>query len=419
MKNLIKSKLFFFFVFAGAGTTLAQTVNTGEFAVSPGTNVNFVSDFNNTATGDFLNDGAIYIYANFNNDGLVTFTPTKEGIAHFEGFLPQTISGNVKSEFKHVLFNNANKQPAFQLFCAISVAGNVDFFKGIVKCDNFKGLIIFEKDATDTNVSNQSHVDGYVLKNGGSEFQSPIGDGGYFRFAKISETNVQANSYLVKYFYTDSDLLFPHSNKQGFIDQIDNTEYWTADRINGSSKVMITLSWDETTTPSFIRNNIEPNSETISIVRWDEKQKKWVNEGGIVDFDAKTVTSFSDVSGFGVFTLASVKGIVEPVGNVVVYNAISPNGDGINDFFLIDGITLYPKNKVEIYNRLGIKVFETKDYNSSGNVFNGYLDTNTRISKQEKLPSDTYFYVIEYEYESNGKPTRTIRKAGYLYVKND
>jgi gliding motility-associated-like protein len=418
MKNLIKSKLLFW-TLAVAGTTLAQTVNTGEFVVSPDTTVNFASDFNNTATGDFLNDGEVYIYANFKNDGLVTFTSNEHGITRFEGALTQIIAGNTKSEFNHVLFNNTNAQPAFKLFSEISVAGNVDFFNGIVKDDDFNGLMIFEKDATYTNVSNQSHVDGYVRKNGSSEFQSPIGDKEHFRFARISETNVQANSYLVKYFYTDSNLLFPHTRKQGIIDQIDNTEYWTADRINGSSKVMITLSWDETTTPSFIRNNIQPNSERISIVRWDEKQKIWVNEGGIVDFDAKTVTSFSEVSGFGVFTLASVKEIIEPVGNVMVYNAISPNGDGVNDFFLIDGITLYPENTVEIYNRLGIKVFETKNYNSNGNVFSGYSNVNTIISKQEKLASDIYFYTVKYEYGDNGKPTRTIRNTGYLYIKND
>jgi gliding motility-associated-like protein len=418
MKNLIKSKLFFL-ALTIAGTTLAQTVNTGEFVVSPSTTVNFVSDFNNATTGDFLNDGEVYIYANFNNDGLVTFTPTEQGITHFGGALTQTIAGNMKSYFKHVLFNNANTQPAFLLFSEISVAGNVDFFNGIVKGDDFSGLMIFEKDATYTNVSNQSHVDGYVRKNGGAEFQSPVGDKEHFRFAKISETNVQANSYLVKFFYTDSNLLFPHSSKQVIIDQIDNTEYWTADRINGSSKVMITLSWDETTTPSFIRNSIQPNRERVSIVRWDEKQKIWVNEGGIVDFDAKTVTSFSDVSGFGVFTLASVKKIIEPVGNVIIYNATSPNGDGVNDFFLIDGITLYPKNTVEIYNRWGIKVFETKNYNSNGNVFNGYSNVNAIISKQEKLVSDTYFYVIKYEYMDNEGLTRTIQKTGYLYIKGD
>jgi gliding motility-associated-like protein len=418
MRNLIKSKLFFL-ALTVTGTTLAQTVNIGEFVVSSGTTVNFVSDFNNATTGDFLNDGEVYIYANFKNDGLVTFTPTEHGITRFEGAVTQTIAGNMKSEFKHVLFNNTNTQPAFKLFSEISVSGNVDFFNGIVKGDDFNGLMIFEKDATFTNVSNQSHVDGYVRKNGGSEFQSPIGDKEHFRFARISETNVQANSYLVKYFYTDSNLLFPHSSKQGIIDQIDNTEYWTADRINGSSKVMIMLSWDESTTPLFIRNNIQPNSERISIVRWDEKQKIWVNEGGIVDFEAKTVTSFSDVSGFGVFTLASVKEIIEPVGNVMIYNAISPNGDGVNDFFLIDGITLYPKNTVEIYNRLGIKVFETKNYNSNGNVFNGYSNVNRIISKQEIVPSGIYFYAVKYEYEDNGKSTRTIRNTGYLYVKND
>ncbi|MFK8274032.1 Ig-like domain-containing protein, partial [Capnocytophaga canimorsus] len=45
------------------------------------------------------------------------------------------------------------------------------------------------------------------------------------------------------------------------------------------------------------------------------------------------------------------------------YNGLSSNEDGTNDGFVIDGIECYPKNKVRIYNRWGVKVFETESYN--------------------------------------------------------
>jgi gliding motility-associated-like protein len=60
----------------------------------------------------------------------------------------------------------------------------------------------------------------------------------------------------------------------------------------------------------------------------------------------------------------------------VVHNAFSPNGDGINEKFVIDNIddtVCYPDNTVEIYNRWGVLVYETKGYNNSTNAFEGFL----------------------------------------------
>ncbi|MGC4039747.1 MAG: gliding motility-associated C-terminal domain-containing protein, partial [Flavobacterium sp.] len=51
-----------------------------------------------------------------------------------------------------------------------------------------------------------------------------------------------------------------------------------------------------------------------------------------------------------------------------VHNAFTPNGDGLNEWFQIDNIddiTCYPTNKVQIYNRWGILVYETKNYDNN------------------------------------------------------
>lgn len=47
------------------------------------------------------------------------------------------------------------------------------------------------------------------------------------------------------------------------------------------------------------------------------------------------------------------------------YNVITPNGDGQNDLFIIDNVTLYPGNSLSIYNRWGRQVFTATDYQNN------------------------------------------------------
>lgn len=80
---------------------------------------------------------------------------------------------------------------------------------------------------------------------------------------------------------------------------------------------------------------------------------------------------------------------IEVAGEIVVYNAVSPNGDGKNDFLVLQYIeSISPKNQVSIYNRWGDEVFSISDYDNKTRVFKG-LSTSGN-----KLPSGTYFYKI-------------------------
>jgi gliding motility-associated-like protein len=94
-------------------------------------------------------------------------------------------------------------------------------------------------------------------------------------------------------------------------------------------------------------------------------------------------------------------------GEIVVFNAVSPNGDGKNDIFhlaYIDVIEETRANKVTILNRWGDVVFEVGNYNNTTNIFSG----NNKNGNQ--LPSGTYFYRIEF---TSGKKAQT----GYLLLK--
>ena len=75
-----------------------------------------------------------------------------------------------------------------------------------------------------------------------------------------------------------------------------------------------------------------------------------------------------------------------------VYNAVTSNGDGYNDFFLIDCLEFFPGNTVKIFNRAGNLVYEESDYDNVGRRFEGFGNVGTGDSE---LPAGTYFYVVE------------------------
>ena len=101
-----------------------------------------------------------------------------------------------------------------------------------------------------------------------------------------------------------------------------------------------------------------------------------------------------------------------------VYELVTPNGDQKNDYLIIRGIEDYPDNKLKIYNRWGVLVFESNGYPGPGNseIFTGYSNGRITINKNEKLPSGTYYYVLTFP--SNNNPGKT-EYMGYLYLQND
>ncbi|MBO0591034.1 Ig-like domain-containing protein, partial [Cellulophaga sp. E16_2] len=90
---------------------------------------------------------------------------------------------------------------------------------------------------------------------------------------------------------------------------------------------------------------------------------------------------------------------------------ITPDNDGINDFFKIENIDSFPTNTVQIYNRWGVVVYEMAGYDNSANVFRGTSNGRVTISTDSELPVGVYFYVIKYVNDGNH-----LSKAGYLYI---
>ncbi|MDQ6814893.1 MAG: gliding motility-associated C-terminal domain-containing protein, partial [Bacteroidota bacterium] len=70
---------------------------------------------------------------------------------------------------------------------------------------------------------------------------------------------------------------------------------------------------------------------------------------------------------------------------IVVPNAFSPNGDGVNDSWNITALSAYENYELSVFNRFGQRVYNTKDYSQPWNgTFNG-----------EPLPVGTYYYLLD------------------------
>ncbi|ANQ52077.1 T9SS type B sorting domain-containing protein [Flammeovirga sp. MY04] len=83
--------------------------------------------------------------------------------------------------------------------------------------------------------------------------------------------------------------------------------------------------------------------------------------------------------------------------NLSFYSGFSPNGDNINEAFVIEGVTNYQDTDLIIYNRWGQPVYNTSPYQNQweGNNNDG-----------QPLPDGTYYYILKVrvpkEYSYNG-----------------
>ena len=87
---------------------------------------------------------------------------------------------------------------------------------------------------------------------------------------------------------------------------------------------------------------------------------------------------------------------------LTIYTGFSPNNDGVNDVFFIEGVENFPDNELSIFNRWGNEVYFEQ----------GYLNTWDGTWKGKLLPDGTYFYVFDYK-NSNGE---VIELSGYVQI---
>ena len=138
---------------------------------------------------------------------------------------------------------------------------------------------------------------------------------------------------------------------------------------------------------------------------------------GVIDEPTDTNTTVSELAlGDNIFvwtvsngpcgtTTDTVLITLRDCSRLVIPDAFSPNGDGVNDTYVIEGLIYYPLNKFQVFNRWGSQVLERSPYN---NDWDGRSEAD--MNWGELLPESTYYYILDL---GNGDAPYT----GYIYLK--
>lgn len=206
---------------------------------------------------------------------------------------------------------------------------------------------------------------------------------------------------------------------------------WTATDACGNERIHVqTITIQDTTAPVFV----EPLPAAVVFMKCEDLKAAPVLTA--TDACGKVTVAFEEekVNGDceGKYSLLRTWTATDSCGNQSVYkqtvnlaceieifNAISANGDGNNDEFVLKGINCYPGNTVEIFNRWGRLVYSTTNYNSNGNVFKGYANAKDVVSKGDKLPTGTYFYVVQYDYNFGNGESQPMKQSGYIHLESN
>jgi len=91
---------------------------------------------------------------------------------------------------------------------------------------------------------------------------------------------------------------------------------------------------------------------------------------------------------------------------LTIYNVITPNDDGDNDYWIIDGIERFPDNSVSIFNRWGDKIYDYDHYDNETVVWKG-TDRQGRL-----VPDGTYYYILTIKDGGNWNGWVFVRHGG-------
>ncbi|MDB4921614.1 gliding motility-associated C-terminal domain-containing protein [Mucilaginibacter sp.] len=84
---------------------------------------------------------------------------------------------------------------------------------------------------------------------------------------------------------------------------------------------------------------------------------------------------------------------------IIIPNAFSPNGDGINDQWNIEALFTYPESLTQIFDRYGKRVYQSMGYSKAWDgTYNGTA-----------LPEGTYYYVIDLK-------NKTPKLSGWVFI---
>ncbi|MEW7290994.1 gliding motility-associated C-terminal domain-containing protein [Aquimarina sp. 2304DJ70-9] len=290
---------------------------------------------------------------------------------------------------------------------AVGVTNFQEFINGRVETPRDRPNVSLDyiNDTPYLGENDDRFVDGYATITGLLDFTFPIGDD--FRLRPMSiQSQAAVNTARGAYFFEDPNA--PNFFSENFnTDIFSNTlfgvsqfEFWDLD---GDIETRVTLTWDDNSNIPTLVDDLED----LRVVGWDPTLEQWVNLGNFAasgDLNNGAITSELFIpDNYVIITFGTSDLILD--GDLEIFTAVSPNGDGFNDTFIIQGIAQFPNNELSIFNRWGVEIYNKKGYDNS---WGGISEGRATIAKGEELPVGTYYYVLKIEGQKD--------RAGYLYI---
>jgi len=185
---------------------------------------------------------------------------------------------------------------------------------------------------------------------------------------------------------------------------------WTVTNWHCSDRDSVLVTFDEQPTEIdagedqtldyIYTTQLEADEPPIGTGTW-----KVVQGTGIISNDTLHNATITDLASVTLLRWTIVNGICPEIKDSVnitvktleIQKGFSPNGDGINDEFVIP-TTNAESIEIKIYNRMGVLVWESADY-TQGDLWDGqYQDTDVDV------PEGTYFYVIKIKVKGKTEP---------------
>ena len=297
--------------------------------------------------------------------------------------------------------------PSVFLDQSVSVSNNLSFVDGDFRTDKSLSEIYITllQNATTLGESDFSKVNGYVTVINQSDMVFPVGDAVQYRPLRL-EGEVFPIAKCA-YFREDPNTpsTFPPFRtdlKPRTIEAISTAEFW---RLEGSNTGQVTLSWN----PESSLERIALSVSEITLMGWSKSTGRW-EPLGTQSVAGNLENGFAISAPFvpddyEVLTFGSLA-VPEELLTLENYY-LSPNGDGINDFLVIEALDGATNNRVEIFDRNGLKVFEQDNYSSE---FGGVANVDGLILNAEKgLPEGVYYFLVTLTESA-------LQLQGYLFL---
>jgi gliding motility-associated-like protein len=162
---------------------------------------------------------------------------------------------------------------------------------------------------------------------------------------------------------------------------------------------------------SVLNNDIKTDEDSLSlcpdaIVMTPSNGSVIVNQDGTITYTPNQ--GYTGIDSF-IYQICDPEGIDTAIVYITITNCqlptvITPNGDGINDVFVVSCPSSSPISFC-VFNRWGIEVYRNENYGQNSNFFDGNYQGSP-------LPDGTYYYVIKYTNDKN----EAINKAHYLTI---